>query len=102
MGSNRRAWMGIVDLRSGPGYDIFEGAPGAYANVLCLAHDEAQYHRMVREAFRDMNLQVQGIVDVKRVERPILDEELQTLVGELSEASPVVYDTFYIYESEEE
>jgi len=92
----------LPSVHLGTGKDIFEGALGAYKNLLRLAQDEAEYCRMVMETFRNMNLEVQGNEDVKRVELPILGEDLRTLVDELSETSPVVYDTFYIYESEAE
>jgi hypothetical protein len=49
-----------------------------------------------------MNLCVRGAEDVRPLERDTLDEEWSALATQLSESLPVVYDTFYVYESEEE
>ncbi len=104
----RRVWIGLVEVRPKPGNAIFEGAPGAFSNVLCLGRDEAEYRRRVVQVFDGLGLEVAGIMDIERLDgqlrdrRPDYDlpeDEIRDLAGQLSETSPVTYDTFYVYES---
>jgi hypothetical protein len=104
--ADRQAWIGLVDLRPEPGNDPFDGAPGAYANVLALARSNAHYRQLVTETFTEIGLMVWELENVEPlVERRRKAEtdgdvadDLLALARQLSPSSPVLYDTFYVYE----
>jgi hypothetical protein len=106
--SNRQVWIGLADVKAIPGNSIFDGAPGAYTNALSLAGDEVEYRRNVEDEFQKLGLEVQGFEDVEPLEERRGDgrdgsdvpKEILELASQLSEAKPVVYDTFYVYEQE--
>ncbi len=97
-------WIGLVDVRPKPGNSIFDGAPGAYSNVLCLARDEAEYRGMVEGTFGELGFEVNGFEGIEpfehRREHLSPDDGILGLADQLSEVSPLVYDAFYVYESE--
>ncbi len=102
--TDRAPWIGVVDLKPKLGNSIFDGAPGAFSNVLCLARDEDEYQGMVEETFGELGFEVKAFEEIKPFEQRRRqlspDDELLDLATQLSESSPLVYDTFYIYESE--
>ncbi len=102
--ANREVWIGLVDVRPKLGNSIFDGAPGAYSNVLCLTRDEAEYRRMVEGTFGEFGFEVKAFENIGPLEhrRGDLspDDEILDLADRVSEVSPLVYDTFYVYESE--
>lgn len=90
-----------------PGNTIFDGAPGAFTNALCLCIDKDHYCRLVEEMFPTMDLEVKEITDVETLEdrrgrdrpRHDVDKEVIKLAESLSDTQPAVYDTFYVYEA---
>jgi len=42
-GPNREVWIGLVEVVPEEGNDIFDGAPGGYANVLAIAASVEDY-----------------------------------------------------------
>ena len=106
--TNREVWIGLVEVRPVPGNAIFGSAPGAYSNALCLARSEDEYRFMVEVEFGKLGLEVMGFEDIEPLERRRGDRrlgddvprEVLELAGRLSDAAPVLYDTFYVYESE--
>ena len=101
---NRTTWIGPVEVRPKLGNAVFNGAPGAFSNVLCLARDEAEYRRMVAETLGSLGFEVKAFEDIEPFEQRRRhsppDEEILDLAAQLSESSPLLYDAFYIYESE--
>ena len=47
-GPTREVWIGLVEVVPEEGNDIFDGAPGAYANVLALAESVEDYMAVTR------------------------------------------------------
>jgi hypothetical protein len=97
-------WIGLADVRPRLGNSTFDGAPGAFSNVVCFAHDEHEYRRSVAATFQELGFDVKGFEDVEplanRREHLSPDDEILELAAQLSEVTPLLYDTFYIYESE--
>jgi hypothetical protein len=98
-------WVGCIDVRAQQGNDIFEGAPGAFANAISLAADEADFAVRVSTDFSERRLDVLEFADVERlsdrrtayhVPQPILD-----LSATASETGEVQIDTFQIYLSDD-
>ncbi len=107
--TNRAIWIGLIELTPQLGNMIFEGAPGAFSNVLCFASGEAEYRRMVEDTFRGLGFDVEAIADVERLEERlaateggvVVDDEILDLARQVSESQPILYDAFYVYESKE-
>ncbi len=102
--TGREVWIGLVEVRPVPGNTIFDGAPGAYSNALCLAGSEDEYRFMVEVELAKLGLEVLGFEDIEplreRRRHADPDDEILDLVSQLSESMPLLYDTFYVYESE--
>lgn len=99
---SKTLWGGMVNVSPEEGNDMFEGAPGAYTNALGLAGSEHEFVRLVREHFRAVGLRVLDVDDVGPVDIPTLGPDWSRLAFDLSETSPVVHDTFYVYETAED
>lgn len=102
--TDREVWIGLAQVSPKPGNAIFDGAPGAFSNVLCLARDETEFRSMVEEIFGGLGFKVREMMDIEPLEQRwrygVADDEILALAGQLSESMPLVYDTFYVYESE--
>lgn len=98
--TNREVWIGIADLRPKPGNSIFNGAPGAFSNALCLARNEVEYRCRVADTFGELGFEVKDLTDIEPLEKRLVDAEILELASQLSASSPVLYDAFYVYESE--
>ncbi len=100
---NREVWIGIADLQPKLGNSIFNGAPGAFSNALCLTGNEAEYRRRVARMFGEPGFEVQDLTDIEPLQKRLaaweVDEEILELDSQLSVSSPVLYDAFYLYES---
>lgn len=98
-------WVGTADLKPVAGNDIFEEADGAVTNVCALARDEAGYRRAVVETFRELGLNVVEIDDIEPFQNRAQDLEPDSnsfeIAAGVSRTTPLVYDEFYVYESEE-
>ncbi len=106
MAGDTTRWISLVEVRPEPGNDIFDGAPGAFSHVLCLATNAVEYRRKVGEFFRGLSLEVMGYDGIEPLEQRqrygSVSDEILDLAAHLSESSPVLYNTFYVYESEPE
>jgi hypothetical protein len=102
-------WIGLVEVEPWPGNTIFDLDPGAFSNVLCLAADETGYREKVAHELGKLGLKVVSCEGVEPLaERRLngfpdeVSDEILKLSLDLSETSPVLYDTFYVYKSVEE
>ena len=102
--TDREVWIGLAQVSPKPGNAIFDGAPGAFSNVLCLVRDETEFRSMVEETFGGLGFKVREITDIEPLEQRrrygVADDEILHLANGLSDSSPLLYDTFYVYESE--
>lgn len=73
-------------------------------NVLCLVRDETEYRHMVEDTFGQFGFEVREMVDIEPLEQRrrycLPDEEILHLASHLSDSSSLLYDMFYVYESE--
>ncbi|MEP6978737.1 MAG: hypothetical protein ABI948_11855 [Thermoleophilia bacterium] len=104
--ADSRIWIGLVEVRPAPGSDVFGSDPGAYANVLALAADEAGYRRAVVDVMPEYGAIVVKIDDVEtfddRLRYGHASEQIVEAADELGPENPVSVDRFYIYEEDEE
>lgn len=95
------AWIGLVHLDGPPGHEAFEGAPGAYVNVLVLAGSKGEFEALVRATFADDGLLVDNIDDPEplsdRLETADVVDELLELARGLSNDEPIALDEFHTY-----
>lgn len=102
--TNARVWIGLVDLKPKRGSAVLDGAPGAFSNAFALAGSELEYRRLVEQAFRDLELEVEDFDDVEllehRMQNYAVPDEIVELARTLSGSSPVAHDKLYIYEAE--
>jgi hypothetical protein len=101
----REVWIGLVEVVPDEGNDIFEGGLGAYANVLALASSVEDYMAVTAPA-----LLLEGVIAVgvdnpeplrERKLKVELDEEIHAL-GQRARTGAVVWDTFYVFEADDE
>lgn len=101
----REVWIGLVEVMPDEGNDIFEGAPGAYANVLALARSVEDYMTITAAALEQQCLIPVGVDDPEplraRQSRVDLADEILQL-GEQAQSGEVVWDTFYVFETDDE
>lgn len=106
--TERREWIGLVELRATPGNDLFpDWATGGFVTVLALATVEEEYRQRVESFFAETGAGVEGIEDAAPLaERlrsdPSIDEETLELAVALSESLPVARaSTIYSYGAED-
>ena len=101
----REVWIGLVEVVPDEGNDIFEGAPGAYSNVLALASSVADYMAVTAAAFQRRGLTAVGVDNPEplreRRSRVHLSDAIVQL-GEQAATGAVVWDTFHIFEADDE
>ena len=103
-GPNREVWIGLVEVVPEEGNDIFDGAPGAYANVLALAESVEDYMAVTAPVLLRQGLIAVGVDDPEplrerrsrvQVSDEILDLDERALTGD------VVWTTFHVFEAED-
>ena len=98
-------WIGLVEVRPTTGNDIFDGAPGAFANALTSAQSLDDYRSRIEAAFEEERLAVAEIQNAEplreRMSRVHVKDEIVELGGKALHGG-VVWDTFYIFESDED
>jgi hypothetical protein len=103
--ANREVWIGLVEVVPEEGNDVLEGAPGAYANVLATAASVEDYMAVTAPALLRHGLLAIGVDDPEplrdRRSRVQLSDEILDL-GERARKGDVVWDTFYVFEAEDE
>jgi hypothetical protein len=96
-------WIGLVEVVPVEGSDVFEGAPGAYANVFALASSVEDYMASTARALLRQGLTAVGVDDPEplreRQSRMHLSDAILQL-GEQTRDGEVVWDTFYVFETE--
>jgi hypothetical protein len=101
----REVWIGLVEVTPGEGNDIFDGAPGAYANVLALANSVEDYMASTAAAQHSNGLIAVGVDDPEplreRESRVYVTDEI-TQLAEEARTGDVVWDTFYVFETDED
>jgi hypothetical protein len=102
---NREVWAGLVEVAPEEGNNIFEGALGAYANVLALASSVEEYMAVTAPALLREGLICVGVENPEplreRRSREQLSEEFLGL-SERASKGEVVWDTFYAFEAEDD
>jgi hypothetical protein len=101
----REVWIGLVEVVPEEGNNIFEGAPGAYANVLALVSSVGGYMAVTGPALARRGLEAVEVANPEplreRQSRAALSEEMIRL-AEHARAGEVVWDTFYVFETDDE
>jgi hypothetical protein len=99
---SREIWIGLVEVSPLEGNDIFDGAPGAFTNVLAEADGLDGFRASVLMALEREGLTVIEIEDAEPLRERLaefeVDEEILRLAPEA--ASNVVWHTFHVYESD--
>ncbi|WP_396593139.1 hypothetical protein [Brevundimonas sp. R86498] len=96
--SGPHPWWGTLHLRPASGAsDAFDGAVGAYANVVALATDQAGYRAAVEREMAVLGLVVVEVEKSEPLSADESDSELADLRDELTAATPVRYQTFDTY-----
>lgn len=93
------AWSARLHLRPIAGRsNSLEGSAGAYAWVLALAHDKAEYRELVAAEMEGLGLFVAEVEDLGRY-RPHEDDQkyITDCAGRLSREGPVQYHDFHTY-----
>lgn len=103
--TNREVWIGLVEVAPEEGSDIFDGAPGAYANVLAIASSVDDYMAVTAPALLRAGVIAVGVENPEplraRHSRGELSDEMLGL-AERAREGHVVWDTFYVFEAEDE
>lgn len=103
--ADRDVWIGLVEVVPEEGNEIFDGAPGAYANVLALASSVDDYMAVTAPALLRQGLIAVGVDDPEplreRKSRVRLSDEILSL-EERARTGDVVWDTFYVFDAEDE
>jgi hypothetical protein len=104
-GPNREVWIGLVEVVPEEGNDIFDGAPGAYANVLAIAASAEDYMAVTAPALLREGVIAVGVdnpepLRERRSKVQVSDEILD--LGERARKGDVVWDTFYVFETDDE
>jgi hypothetical protein len=101
----REIWIGLVEVTADEGNDIFDGAPGAYTNVLALASSVEDYMAVTAPALLRAGVVAVGVDDPEplrvRQSRATLGDDILAL-GEQAARGEVVWTTFHVFLSEEE
>jgi hypothetical protein len=96
-------WIGLVEVVPDEGQDPFDGALGAYANVLALARSVKDYMEATAAALLREGLLAVRVDDLEplreRRGRFQLNDEILDL-GEQAKRGDVVWDTFYAFDNE--
>lgn len=98
-GDERIAWHALVHVRRMPGQTCeLNGNVGAFASVLALAHDEAEYREVVAAEMQSLGLFIAEIEDFA----PYLPDQgdsqnVKLCAAQLSPEWPVQYGDFYSY-----
>jgi hypothetical protein len=100
--SEREVWIGLAEVTPDEGNDIFEGAPGAYSNVLALARSVEDYMTITAAALLRSGLVAVGVDDPEplreRQSRVHLTDEIVQF-GEQARTGDVVRSTFHVFEA---
>jgi hypothetical protein len=101
----REVWTGLVEVVADEGNDIFDGAPGAFANVLALASSVDDYMAVTATALLREGVVAVGVDDPEplreRQSRKTLSDEFLAL-AERAAQGEIVWDTFHVFENDEE
>jgi hypothetical protein len=101
----RELWIGLVEVTADEGNDIFDGAPGAYTNVLALASSVEDYMAVTAPALLRAGVVAVGVDDPEalrvRQSRAELSDDILAL-SERAAQGEVVWTTFHVFLSEEE
>ena len=104
-GEEREVWIGLVEVTADEGNDVFDGAPGAYTNVLALASSVEDYMAVTAPALLRAGVVAVGVDDPEplrvRQLRVELNDEFLAL-GEQAARGEVVWSTFHVFESDED
>src|SRR6185312_5446362 len=104
-GVDGEVWIGLVEVRPLEGNDSFEGAPGAYTNVLTLASDSEEYETKIAGALVRAGFALEEVGEPEplreRMSRVDISDEIVELGGRAM-AGEVVWSTFHVFESEVE
>src|SRR3954447_22693661 len=89
----REVWIGLVEVRPEEGNDIFDGAPGAFSNVLALASSVDDYMAITAAALLRSGLIAVGLDDLEllreRESGVQLSDEILDLRGHAREGDVV-------------
>jgi len=101
----REVWIGLVEVAPEEGNNMFEGALGAYVNVLALASSVEDYMAVTAPALLHRGLIAVGVDDPeplreRQAKFQLRDEIVQ--LGEQAQTGEVVWDRFHSFESEED
>jgi hypothetical protein len=101
----REVWIGLVEVVPEEGNDIFDGAPGGYSNVLALANSVEDYMTVTAPALLSIGLIAVGVDDPEPLRQrqswaDLADEIVR--LGEEARGGEVVWDTFYVFETDED
>jgi hypothetical protein len=98
--------VGLVELRPRPGNDELDGAPGAYTNAVTRAADELEFRAKVAEVFGDLAYDVVHVSEIEpaahRAARDALSETLLEAARRAPHADGVFWDTYYVFEKDDE
>ena len=96
-------WIATLHVRALPGQSGgLEGSAGAYAVVLALARDEAEYREIVAAEMETLGLFIAEIEDASPFEPHADDvENVRQCATRLNPEWPVQYDDFHAYPHDE-
>jgi len=101
---DEEVWIGRVEVVPHAGNEILGDAPGAYSNVLARASSVPEYRAKVVAALTEEGLNVVEIEDAEPLRERQTRFQVPDAILAIAEGAPkrVVWDTFYIFESEGE
>ena len=101
-----KPWRGLVEGIPLPGRDEFADCRGAFVNVVALARDKDDFVQLVSDALADEGLRATEFEDIEPVHTRRLFRSrpawMIALANQLNTDTPVVFDTFHVFESEED
>jgi hypothetical protein len=103
--ADREVWIGLVEVVANDGNDIFGGAAGAYANVLCLASSVDDYMAVTAPVLLREGVVAVGVDEPEPLRERRSREQLSDEILALSEraaSGEIVWDTFYVFERHED
>jgi hypothetical protein len=97
-------WIGLAEVKSARGFDVLNGARGAYVNVLALAQNPDEFVKTVRVSMEENHLELIRIKDIDPIDVRITTGKmipyLVELSARLSEQYPVQFDEFQSFQEE--
>lgn len=102
---SKRVWIGLAEVRPNEVNEMFGDAVAAFVNVLALADEGTEYHRLVTRALDEHGFGVLSIENVEelseRVDRAGVSDEILKLASLVSLVHPVQFDEFHSFSAEE-